>query len=84
MRDHLHYRGDHTNFDADHVMGPDVFGAHYRVAAAEYDSAADVTTMTLAPIAPQVLAERAATDFAKAATMIGAKLRIAELFGGRL
>lgn len=84
MRDQLHYRGDHTNFDPDHVMGPDMFGAHYRVAAAEHDPAADVTTMTLAPITPQVLAERAATDFAKATSMIGAKIRIAGLFGGRL
>jgi hypothetical protein len=50
MRDQLHYKGDHTNFDPDHVMGPDMFGAHYQVTAAEYDSETDVTTLTLAPI----------------------------------
>lgn len=45
MADILHYRGDQTGFDADQVMGPDLFGAHYRPVSAEYDAAADMTTM---------------------------------------
>ncbi|SHT53445.1 Uncharacterised protein [Mycobacteroides abscessus subsp. abscessus] len=47
MADILHFRGDHTNFDASHVMGPDLFGAHYSPVDATYDAAADMTTMEL-------------------------------------
>lgn len=38
MADQLHYPGDRTAFDPDHVMGPDRFGAYYRATAAEYDA----------------------------------------------
>lgn len=58
MTDQLHYRGDHRNFDPDHIMGPDLFGAYYIAVAAEYDADSDRTTLGLRPLAPAELAER--------------------------
>lgn len=58
MADQLHYPGDCTAFDPDHVMGPDRFGAYYRATAAEYDAEKDRTTLTLRPIPPAELASR--------------------------
>lgn len=45
----LHYRGDRTNYDPDQVMGPDMFGGLWRPVRAEYDPAADMTTMYFLP-----------------------------------
>ena len=50
MADILHFRGDHTNFDASHVMGPGMFGAYYQPLDASYDPVTDVTTMELRPV----------------------------------
>ena len=48
----LHYRGDRTGVDPRRIYGPDAFGAIYRSGAAEYDAAADRTTIYFRPIAP--------------------------------
>jgi hypothetical protein len=58
MSNQLHYRGDCRNFDPDHIMGPDVFGACYVAAAAEYDAERDMTTLTLRPLPPAELQQR--------------------------
>lgn len=55
MSDVLHYPGDQTNFDPHHVMGPDLFGACYVATAAEYDAAADRTTLWVRPVPPAEL-----------------------------
>lgn len=47
MADILHYPGDRTRYDANQILGPDLFGAHYRIIGAEYDKALDRTTMAL-------------------------------------
>lgn len=58
MTDQLHYRGDHRNFDPDHIMGADMFGAYYRAVAAEYDPDADITTLQLQVVPPAELQQR--------------------------
>lgn len=58
MADQLHYRGDHRQFDPDHIMGHDQFGAYYRATAAEYDAAADLTTLHLQVVPPAELQQR--------------------------
>jgi hypothetical protein len=58
VSDTLHYRGDHSNFDPDHIMGPDMFGACYRPVAGEYDAGTNLTALQLVPIPPDDLQER--------------------------
>lgn len=58
MTDQLHYRGDHRQFDPDNIVGPDQFGAFYRAVAAEYDTAADRTTLHLQVVPPAELQQR--------------------------
>lgn len=54
----LHYRGDRTAFDPSQILGPDRYGAHYAITAAEHDPATDVTTATLRIVPPAELAQR--------------------------
>jgi hypothetical protein len=54
----LHYRGDCTDFDPDHVMGPDMYGGHWIPTGASYDADADMTTLTMRIVPPAELEER--------------------------
>lgn len=54
----LHYPGDCTNFDPDHIMGPDMYEGHWLPVSATYDPGTDLTTMTLRPVPPAELKER--------------------------
>lgn len=45
----LHYRGDHTNIDPNRVYGPDAYRGVYRAGSAEYDAAANRTTIYFRP-----------------------------------
>jgi hypothetical protein len=76
----LNYLGDHTRFDQEHIMGPDMFGAYYRIAEAAYDHRTNNTALTLVPIPPADIRKLAAP---KAAEFL-VSARIAALFGGSL
>lgn len=80
MTDQLHYPGDQRGFDPDHILGPDVFGAHYRPAAADYDPATDVTTLTLVPIPPAELTERAQKRFTELLAVAATTISVRALF----
>lgn len=58
MTGQLHYRGDQRNFDPDHIIGPDMYGAYYRAVAAEYDPGVDQTTLHLQVVPPAELQQR--------------------------
>lgn len=62
----LHYPGDVRNFDPRLLLGPDMYGAHYRIVMVDYDAKADRSTVTLRPIPPKELAEIAEKMFANA------------------
>ena len=42
---HLHYRGDHRDYDPKLIVGPDTLGAFYSPVSAEYDVEGDRTTI---------------------------------------
>lgn len=80
MSDHVNYRGDHTAFDPDHLMGPDMFGARYCVTGADYNAETDVTALTLTAVPPAQQHERILGEIAN----FRDSARIAALFGGKL
>ena len=45
----LHYRGDCTDYPEGLVFGPDMYGGRWKPTRAEYDPAADRTTMRFLP-----------------------------------
>lgn len=47
--DRLHYPGDHRRFNANRIVGPDIFGAWYRPVTAHYFDG--VTTIFYRPVA---------------------------------
>ena len=53
MPETLRYRGDHTAFDPDLILGPDRDGRRMRITGATYDETTDVTTATLRAIMPR-------------------------------
>lgn len=80
MPDQLRYRGDQRNFDPDNIMGPDQFGAYYRATAAEYDTAADVTTLHLQVCTPAELQQRMVDALPTIQNLAAAGARINGLF----
>lgn len=80
MSDQLHYRGDHRQFDPDHIMGADMFGAYYRAVAAEYDSGADLTTLHLQVVPPAELQQRMVDALPTIQELTTAAARVTALF----
>lgn len=81
MTDVLHFPGDCTNFDPDHIYGPDLFGACYQAAAADYDAATDRTSLHLVPIPPDTVQERGILKAVEAQAERDIRERIEHLFG---
>lgn len=81
MSDRINYRGDHRNFDPNHIYGPDLFGACYRAVGAEYDPGADRTTLHLEPIPPDQIQERGIIKALEAQAERDITERIEHLFG---
>lgn len=80
MPDQLHYRGDHRQFDPDHIMGPDQFGAYYRPTAAQYDPDTDMTTLHLQVVPPAELQQRMANALPTIQELALAGARVNALF----
>lgn len=57
MSNTLNYPGDHTDYNPDTILGPDLHGAYYTPVTAHYDQDADRTRMTLRPMTQTQLAE---------------------------
>lgn len=81
MTDVLHYPGDCTQFDPDHLMGADMYGAYYRATAAAYEAETDRTTLTLAVVPPTELQQRIDDKVLKATEEEAVRTRIEALFG---
>lgn len=81
MTDVLHYPGDRTNFDPDHLMGPDMYGAYYRAAAVAYDAEGNRTALTLTVVPPAELQQRIGAKILKATEEEAVRTRIEALFG---
>lgn len=54
----LHYRGNRMDFDKDHLLGPDLFGAYWLPTTGVYNPDTDRTTIFVRPVAPKELEER--------------------------
>lgn len=80
MSDQLHYRGDHRQFDPDHIMGHDQFGAYYRAVAAEHDPGVDLTTLHLQVCTPAELQQRMVDALPKIQTLSLAAAQVTALF----
>lgn len=74
----LHYKGDCTDIDPQHYVGPDRFGAFYRPVAAEFDGTR--TRIDYLPIPPAELPEFANDHVRQAMD----RVQIAGLCGGDL
>lgn len=81
MTDVLHYPGDLTVFDPDHVMGPDLYGAFYRATAAAYDAETNHTALTLTVVPPDELRWRREMKLNDHVEDEAVRLRIETLFG---
>lgn len=49
MANTLNYPGNRTDYDPDQIMGPDLYGAYYRVIGSEYDHKLARTKLHLQP-----------------------------------
>lgn len=81
MSDTLHFPGDCTRFDPEHIYGPDLFRGCYRAADADYQPDTDQTTLHLAPIPPGVIQERGIIKALEAQAERDITERIETLFG---
>ncbi|OBS01855.1 hypothetical protein A9W98_17880 [Mycobacterium gordonae] len=81
MTDTLTYPGDCTNFDPEHIYGPDLFGGCYRAFDADYQPGTDQTTLHLVPIPHRVIQERGIIKSVEAQAQRDMFERIEHLFG---
>ncbi|WP_136246072.1 hypothetical protein [Mycobacterium intracellulare] len=81
MSDLLHYPGDCTRFDPDHLMGADMYGAYYRATAAAYNAETNRTALTLTVVPPAELQQRVGDKILKATEEESVRTRIEALFG---
>lgn len=81
MSDTLHFAGDCTRFDPEHIYGPDLFGGCYRAADADYQPDTDQTTLHLVPIPHGVIQERGIIKALEAQAQRDITERIEHLFG---
>lgn len=58
MPDILRYRGDVTNADRGHLLGPDVGRRYLTVRTVDYDPDTDISTATLHGVMPAEFSER--------------------------
>lgn len=81
MPEQLHYPGNITNFDPDHMLGPDQFGRRLIIKSMSYDADTDVTTATLRAVLPDEHRERV-LGAGGLKQQAEARTRLARLFGG--
>lgn len=81
MSDTLHFAGDCTSFDPEHIYGPDLFGGCYRAFDADYDPDTDQTALHLVPIPHGVIQERGIVKAIEGQAQNDMRERIEHLFG---
>lgn len=82
MSNTLNYPGNLSNTDRDRILGPDMYGAHYRVATTVHYPETDQTKVTLVVVPPADLQQRAQERMPQWHAAAEAHSRIENLFGG--